>query len=333
MTKDNSSGLFTGTPVAFVFVLFQDTIKSNFRYNKTHCFFSGGCKNRVKYTVFWTFIEFFLYNWKQDCGIWKERKPSAVTIWKLVIWDFYSWWEPVKPHITVTKYFFPCWPSVVSKDFCSVRSDIPPLWSLMGIICKCNALQHTWMDKPSRKPESFWCESDGRSPGGLKTGSEIPLWPRLPPQIAIQILWKDCGFITWSPGEAAPTVKWTAHSWQAEERQTCIPAIVCRDVLARAKPRDHISLLSLGLLAQLQGSEAAITDVHSVAFVARMPPPDAFHTIKVSFIRRMLVIHLIFLMRNIFSSTWSHGPLLLKTNDELYAQQKEKYFKNIYFSG
>lgn len=59
MTKDNSSGLFTGTPVAFVFVLFQDAIKSNFRYSKTHCFFSGGCKNRVKYTVFWTFIEFF----------------------------------------------------------------------------------------------------------------------------------------------------------------------------------------------------------------------------------------------------------------------------------
>lgn len=59
MTKDNSSGFFTATPVDFVLVLFQDIIKSNFRYNKTHCFSSAGCKNRVKYTVFWTFIEFF----------------------------------------------------------------------------------------------------------------------------------------------------------------------------------------------------------------------------------------------------------------------------------
>lgn len=74
---------------------------------------------------------------------------------------------------------------------------------------------------------------------------------------------------------------------QAEERQTCIPAIVGRDVLARVKPSDHIGLLSLGLLAQLQGSAAAIA--HSLACVARTPPPETFHAIKASFYRRMLI--------------------------------------------
>lgn len=76
MTKDNSSGFFTATPVAFVFVLFQDTIKSNFRCNKTHCFSSGGCKNRVKSTVFWTFMEFFFVQLKTR--LWRLERWEAV---------------------------------------------------------------------------------------------------------------------------------------------------------------------------------------------------------------------------------------------------------------
>lgn len=144
----------------------------------------------------------------------------------------------------MTKYFLPMMTFSHVKRLLQCDQIISPLR-------KFNA--HMWMDKPSWKPERLF-EIQTVEVLKMRDLNSTPASASTTPPFRFfgktSALSHDP-----PPGEAGPTAEW---SWQAEERQTCIPAIVGGDVLARVKPRDPISLpVAVGLLAQLQGSAAA----------------------------------------------------------------------------
>lgn len=130
--------------------------------------------------------------------------------------------------------FSPWWPSVSS---CCVICDqiFSPFWSWMWIYWKVqSAPSNTWMDKPSWKPDSFGCDSDGRSPGGFKDRA-----PEFHPGLglgrsATQILWKDIGFYHMIPPVKPrrqrselhiPLDLHTCHCWQRRVGRSRSPEI------------------------------------------------------------------------------------------------------------